>query len=72
MQLRNAPTGAMKAWGYAQGYQHAHDYPDAVAAMKCLPPELAGKVFYEPSDRGLEKKLQERMGEIRNLRDTNK
>jgi putative ATPase len=72
MQLRNAPTGAMKAWGYGQGYQHAHDYPEAVGGMECLPPEIADKVFYEPSDRGLEKKLQERIGEIRNLRDTNK
>jgi putative ATPase len=62
----------MKAWGYGQGYQHAHDYADAVADMECLPPELAHKVFYEPSDRGLEKRVQERLGEIRQLRDTNK
>ena len=60
----------MKEWGYGKGYQHAHDYQDAVAGMECLPQELAGKVFYQPSDRGLEKRVRERLEELRHLRET--
>jgi putative ATPase len=70
MQLRNAPTRSMKEWGYGSGYQHAHDYQDAVGRMECLPPELAGKVFYEPTDRGIEKRIKERVEELRKLRDS--
>ena len=65
MQLRNAPTGLMKAWGYGEGYQHAHKFEDALTTMECLPPSLAGRRYYLPSDRGLEKRIAERMEEIR-------
>jgi putative ATPase len=65
MHLRNAPTGLMKAWGYGQGYQHAHKFEDALTVMECLPPSLAGKRYYLPTDRGLEKRIGERMEEIR-------
>jgi putative ATPase len=51
----------MKSLGYAKGYQHAHAQPDAVTDMDCLPESLRGKSFYEPSDRGFERKLQERL-----------
>jgi putative ATPase len=70
MKLRNAPTRAMKEWGYGQGYQHAHEYQDAVSDMECLPDELNGRVFYQPTERGLEKRVRERLEEIRNLRNT--
>jgi putative ATPase len=65
MHLRNAPTSAMKQWGYAVGYQHAHQFEDAISDMECLPPSLAGKRYYFPTDRGLEKRIGERMEEIR-------
>ena len=45
MHLRNAPTRAMKEWGYGTGYQHAHEYQDAVPDMECLPEELAIRIF---------------------------
>jgi putative ATPase len=61
LRLRNAPTGLMKNLGYAAGYKHAHQEPDAVTEMECLPEILAGCTFYHPSDRGFEQKLQERM-----------
>jgi len=69
MQLRNAPTAAMKEWGYGKGYRHAHDYWDAIPRMDCLPDELAGRIFYQPTDRGVEKKVQERLQELRNRAD---
>jgi putative ATPase len=61
MQIRNAPTSHMKAWGYGQGYEYAHDHDDAFAFMECLPEELIGSRFYVPTDRGLEAKLKEKL-----------
>ena len=68
MHLRNAPTKAMKAWGYGSGYQHAHEFDEAISKMECLPESLAGKHWYVPTDRGLEKRIKERLEEIRNLK----
>lgn len=68
MQLRNAPTRAMKQWGYGAGYQHAHQFQDALTAMSCLPEALAGTVFYEPSQRGVEERIARRLEEIRRAR----
>ena len=68
MQLRNAPTPHMKAWGYGEGYRHAHQFEDAIVDMECLPPSLAGKQYYFPTDRGVEKRIHERLEEIRRLR----
>jgi putative ATPase len=68
MHLRNAPTKAMKAWGYGSGYQHAHKFDDAINQMECLPESLAGKRWYHPTERGIEKRISERLEEIRNLR----
>jgi putative ATPase len=69
MHLRNAPTPAMKQWGYGEGYRHAHKFDDALPDMDCLPPSLAGKRYYEPTDRGLEKRIAERLEEIRRKRE---
>jgi len=68
MHLRNAPTAAMKQWGYGAGYQHAHNFEDAVTDMECLPPALIGKQYYLPTSHGLEKRIAERMEEIRKAR----
>ena len=65
MHLRNAPTSAMKTWGYGAGYQHAHTLAGALTDMECLPESLAGTIFYEPTDRGVEKRIAERLAEIR-------
>ncbi len=68
LHLRNAPTGLMKAFGYGQGYQHAHQFEDALTDMECLPPSLAGRRYYYPTNRGLEKRIAERLEEIREAR----
>ncbi|MCC7347682.1 MAG: replication-associated recombination protein A [Variibacter sp.] len=70
LHLRNAPTRAMKEWGYGQGYRHAHQAEDALPDMQCLPPSLAGRRYYEPTERGIEKRILERLDEIRNRRRT--
>src|SRR4029077_20860926 len=69
MHLRNAPTGLMKAWGYGQGYQQAHNVEDALPHMESLPPSLAGHRYYRPTDRGVEKRIGERLDEIRRLKE---
>jgi putative ATPase len=70
MQLRNAPTRAMKQWGYGVGYQHAHSFEDAINTMECLPESLKGTRFYEPSDRGTEQRIAARLAELREKRKT--
>jgi putative ATPase len=69
MNLRNAPTRPMKEWGYGQGYQHAHQFEDAMVDMECLPPSMAGRSWYHPTDRGVEKRIGERLAEIRKRRE---
>jgi putative ATPase len=65
LHLRNAPTGLMKAFGYGQGYQYAHDMEDKVADMQCLPDNLKERVYYRPTDEGVEKRIKARLDEIR-------
>ena len=65
MQLRNAVTRSMKEWGYGAGYQHAHQFEDALPDMECLPASLVGRQYYFPTDRGVEKRIAERFEEIR-------
>ena len=72
MNLRNAVTRAMKEWGYGAGYQHAHQFEDAINEMECLPPSLAGREYYVPSGRGVEKRIAERLEEIRERRASRK
>ncbi|MDR1165037.1 MAG: replication-associated recombination protein A [Deltaproteobacteria bacterium] len=65
LALRNAPTRLMKELGYGAGYQYAHDFPDAETSQERFPPELAGRVYYEPSPRGEEKALGEALRDRR-------
>ncbi|MBL8135357.1 MAG: replication-associated recombination protein A [Acidobacteria bacterium] len=61
LHLRNASTRLMKSLDYGRGYQYAHDQPDAVAAMDCLPERLRGRRFYQPTERGFEKEIKRRL-----------
>jgi putative ATPase len=69
MHLRNAPTRPMKDWGYGKGYEHAHDFEDAITGMQCLPPTLTGTRFYEPLPRGVEQRIRERLEELRKVKE---
>jgi len=69
MHLRNAPTKLMKGLGYGKGYQYDHDAEGGVALdQQCLPDALAGTVFYEPVERGLELQLREKLLALRAAR----
>ncbi|TFH08696.1 MAG: replication-associated recombination protein A [Candidatus Atribacteria bacterium] len=68
LHLRNAPTRLMKDLGYGKGYQYAHDVPDQVARMDCLPEALKGRTYYRPKDVGIEGKIAERLKRWKKLR----
>jgi putative ATPase len=61
LHLRNAPTKLMKDLNYGKDYQYAHEEPDAIAAMDCLPPSLAGRTYYKPTGRGFEQEIKRRL-----------
>jgi putative ATPase len=63
LHLRNAPTRLMKDLAYGKDYRYAHDEPDAIADMTCLPESLAGRQYYRPVDRGFEREVRERLEE---------
>ena len=64
LHLRNAVTGLMAHFGYGKGYEYAHDDPERLTTMSCLPASLLGRRYYQPTDEGLEKKLKERLRAI--------
>ena len=68
LHLRNAPTGLMKGLGYGQGYQYAHDLEGKVADMQCLPDNLRDRDYYHPTNEGVEKRIRERLEEIKRRR----
>jgi len=68
LHLRNAPTSLMKGMGYGQGYQYAHDLEAKVADMQCLPDNLRDRVYYRPTNEGIEKRIRERMDAIKRQR----
>ena len=66
LHLRNAPTELMKSLNHGEGYRYAHDEPGAYAAGEVyLPEAIQGSEFYQPSDRGLEKKISEKLQYLR-------
>ena len=68
LHLRNAPTRLMKDLDYGKEYQYAHDDPDAVTGMDCLPPAIAGRRYYHPTTRGYEKEVARRLDAWRALK----
>lgn len=58
LHLRNAPTNLMKDLGYGTGYQYAHDYKIGESTLECLPEEIIGTTFYQPSDNPTEEKYK--------------
>jgi putative ATPase len=59
--LRNAPTALMKALGSGREYRYAHDEPDAFAAGELYFPDGVSAHFYQPTERGLEGKIKEKL-----------
>jgi putative ATPase len=68
LHLRNAPTSLMKAIGYGKDYQYAHDAENKVSDMQCLPDSLRDRQYYHPTNEGVEKRIRERLEEIKRLK----
>ncbi len=69
MHLRNAPTPFMKEQGYSEGYRYAHDAEDAFVPDANLPEVVGDARFYEPTDRGAERAIGERLSAWRARRE---
>ena len=67
MHLRNAPTRLMKSMGYSEGYKYAHSFEGGQVSQQHLPDELAGRVYYQPTDRGSEARIAERLASWRQM-----
>lgn len=68
LHLRNAPTKLMKNLGYGKEYRYAHDEPDAYAAGEnYFPDKMPAQQYYQPTARGLELKIAERLAYFREL-----
>jgi len=68
LHLRNAPTKLMKEIGYGSGYKYAHDFEEKVTDMQCLPDNLKDRVYYHPTEQGVEKRIKDRLEDIRRRR----
>lgn len=65
--IRNAPTKLMKELGYGKGYQYAHDHTDGIVDQNHLPQELEGTIYYEPTNRGHEALIKDRLTKWREI-----
>lgn len=65
LKLRNAPTQAMKSWGYGEGYRYPHDESGFSSGETYLPDALLGRRYYKPTRQGLEAKIRERLERLR-------
>jgi putative ATPase len=69
LRLRNAATGLMKEEGYGAGYRYSHEDEPEGMNDRYLPEELAGRVYYEPKERGAEAEIRERVERWRRERE---
>ncbi len=68
LHLRNAASPLMRGLGYGRGYQYAHDRPEAITPMECLPQGLRQRRFYRPTSHGFESEIALRLERWRKLR----
>jgi putative ATPase len=61
LHIRNAPTRLMKDLGYGRGYKYAHDYAEGIVPQDYFPEELRPRIYYHPTERGLEKIIGQRL-----------
>lgn len=65
LHLCNAPTKLMEDLHYGEGYEYAHDTPEKVARMECLPDSLKGRSYYRPTEQGAEKEAKKKLEAVK-------
>ena len=66
IHLRNAPTKLLEELGHGKGYRYAHDEPGAISkGQSYFPEEMGERIYYEPTERGLEIKIKEKLDQLR-------
>jgi putative ATPase len=67
--LQDSHYPGAKQLGRGVGYEYPHELPDGVSGQTLMPEGLEARRYYEPTDRGFEKTLQERLERLRKLRE---
>jgi putative ATPase len=70
--ILNAPTGLMKDLGYGKGYAYDHDTKDGFSGQNYFPDQMKRQSFYEPTERGLESKIGEKLKSLKSIRSSEK
>ena len=65
LQIRNAPTKLMEELHYGEGYEYAHDTPEKLTRMQCMPDSLKDRTYYEPGGQGAEAQVKKRLACIK-------
>ena len=68
--IRNAPTKLMEELEYGKGYRYAHDCPEKMARMQCLPDNLKDRQYYRPTEEGCEEKIKKKLEQIRKWKES--
>ncbi len=63
--IRNGVTKLMREIDYGKGYQYAHDYEDKLTDIQCLPDSLKDRVYYRPTEQGVEVRYKDRLAQIK-------
>jgi putative ATPase len=61
LHIRNAPTPLLAKLGYGKGYKYAHDFAGGFTEQQHLPDDLKGRSYYNPTNRGYEAMIKERL-----------
>ncbi|MBQ1351731.1 MAG: replication-associated recombination protein A, partial [Oscillospiraceae bacterium] len=72
LHIRNGVTKLMREVGYGKGYQYAHDAEEKLTDMRCLPDSLLDRVYYRPTNQGLEQRFKERLEQIKAWKEQHK
>ena len=67
LHIRNAPTALMKNLGYGRGYQYAHDDREGLVLQEHLPDALNGTTYYQPTNRGYEAVIKDRLSKWKQI-----
>ena len=67
LHIRNAPTRLMRDLDYGRGYRYAHDYADGIVDQEHLPDQLIGRRYYNPTNRGHEALVRDRLTKWRRI-----